>query len=185
LPLRLSSGTCTPCSPRSRSFARSAGSPDVVRIGGAARPFISAWALSWPAPCSSLGGFIVPALCPAPICRWKSFRTHRENHSGLLRKTVRLAAGITVHLQPGILFAFTPEHFSRSPRNPVHLRPKSAKIMAQPAAVAQRVSKACTSWLPQSSGGNPRRGPSPSPVIDHLLFEESKIVRMSFVCMAE
>src|SRR5271170_625124 len=41
-------------------------------------------------------------------------------------KTVRLPAGITVRLQPGILFVFTPECFSRSPRNPVRLRPESA-----------------------------------------------------------
>jgi hypothetical protein len=45
--------------------------------------------------CPPLEGFIVPVLCPALLCLWKSFRTHRENHSGLLRKTVRLPAGIT------------------------------------------------------------------------------------------
>src|SRR5271155_1186086 len=41
-------------------------------------------------------------------------------------KTVRLPAGITIRLQPGILFVFTPESFSRSPRNPVRLAPESA-----------------------------------------------------------
>ena len=65
------------------------------------------------------------------------------NHSGLSgkpfrdqAKTVRLPAGITVRLQPGILFVFTPESFSRSPRNPVRLAPESAVIeqTAQPRA---------------------------------------------------
>jgi hypothetical protein len=51
---------------------------------------------------------------------------HRESHSGIQRKTIRLPAGITVRLQPGIVFVFTPERFSRSPRNPVHLAPESA-----------------------------------------------------------
>src|SRR5689334_21858141 len=35
--------------------------------------------------------------------------------SGIWRKTVRLPAGITVRLLPGILFVFTPERSSRSP----------------------------------------------------------------------
>ena len=51
---------------------------------------------------------------------------HRESHSGIRRKTIRLPAGITVRLQPGIVFVFTPERFSRSPRNPVRLAPESA-----------------------------------------------------------
>jgi len=51
---------------------------------------------------------------------------HRESHSGIRRKTVRLPAGITIRLQPGIVFAFTPERFSRSPRNLVRLAPESA-----------------------------------------------------------
>src|SRR5450755_4257951 len=57
------------------------------------------------------------------------------NHSGQSRKpfrdrtkTVRLPAGITVRLQPGIVFVFTPERFSRSPRNPVRLAPESALL---------------------------------------------------------
>jgi hypothetical protein len=54
-----------------------------------------------------------------------------------LRKSVRLPAGIAVHLQPGILFAFTPERFSRSPRNRVHLRPESATAK-ELAKVAQK-----------------------------------------------
>jgi hypothetical protein len=41
-------------------------------------------------------------------------------------KTVRLPVGIAVRLQPGIPFAFTPESFSRSPRNPFRLAPESA-----------------------------------------------------------
>lgn len=62
LHFRLVSSTCIPCSPRSRSSARSGDSPDVVRMGDAAPPVVSAWTLSWPTPCSSLGGFIVPVL---------------------------------------------------------------------------------------------------------------------------
>jgi hypothetical protein len=52
------------------------------------------------------------------------------NHPGPSRKpfraranAVRLSAGITVRLQPGIVFTFAPEPFSRPSRNPVHLRP--------------------------------------------------------------
>src|SRR5580692_3408030 len=41
-------------------------------------------------------------------------------------KTVRLPVGIAVRLQPGIPFVFTPESFSRSPRNPFRLAPESA-----------------------------------------------------------
>ncbi len=59
-PPRRASGTCAPCSPRSSSFARSAGSPISVHIGGVTPPVVSAWTVSWPALCSSLGGFIVP-----------------------------------------------------------------------------------------------------------------------------
>ena len=44
-----------------------------------------------------------------------------------MRKTVRLPARNRVHLQPGILFTFAPERFSRSPRNRFHLVPESAK----------------------------------------------------------
>jgi hypothetical protein len=54
------------------------------------------------------------------------------NYSGPSRKrfrdrakTARLPAGTTVRDQPGILFAFIPESFSRSPRNPVRLAPES------------------------------------------------------------
>src|SRR5437879_2564296 len=42
-------------------------------------------------------------------------------------ETVRLPVGIAVRLQPGILFVFTPESFSRSPRNPFRLAPESAE----------------------------------------------------------
>jgi hypothetical protein len=48
---------------------------------------------------------------------------HRESHSGIQRKTIRRPVGITVRLQAGIVFVFTPERFSRSPRNPVRLAP--------------------------------------------------------------
>ena len=41
-------------------------------------------------------------------------------------KSVRLPAGIAVHVRPGIPFTFSPERRSRSPRNRVHLRPESA-----------------------------------------------------------
>src|SRR5258707_14439021 len=58
-------------------------------------------------------------------CLWKSFRASRKPFRAPA-KTVRLRAGITVRLQPGILFVFTPESFSRSPRNPVRLAPESA-----------------------------------------------------------
>jgi len=50
---------------------------------------------------------------------------HRESDSGLGRKPFAFLVGITVHVQPGILFVFTPECFSRSPRNRVRLRPES------------------------------------------------------------
>jgi hypothetical protein len=43
-------------------------------------------------------------------------------------ETVRLPAGITVRLQPGISFVFTPESFSRLPRNPFRLRPESPSL---------------------------------------------------------
>src|SRR3984893_8744688 len=55
----------------------------------------------------------------------KTFRASRKPFRARA-KTVRLPAGITVRLQPGILFVFTPESFSRSPRNPVRLAPESA-----------------------------------------------------------
>jgi hypothetical protein len=63
---------------------------------------------------------------------------HRERHSGIVRKTVRLPAGITVRDQPGIVFAFIPESFSRSPRNPVRLAPESPGM-----AVGSRIELGC------------------------------------------
>jgi len=51
---------------------------------------------------------------------------HRESHSGIGRKPFAFPPGIAVRLQPGIVFVFTPERFSRSPRNPVRLAPESA-----------------------------------------------------------
>jgi hypothetical protein len=69
-------------------------------------------------------------LCRCDVQRryalWKTLRARVKAIPGLSEKTVRLPAGIAVHLQPGILFAFTPESFSRSSRNPVHLGPESA-----------------------------------------------------------
>src|ERR1700682_768478 len=55
----------------------------------------------------------------------KTFRATRKPFRARA-KTVRLPVGITVRLQPGIPFAFTPESFSRSPRNPFRLAPESA-----------------------------------------------------------
>jgi hypothetical protein len=57
-------------------------------------------------------------------CR-KTFRASRKPFRARA-KTVRLPSGITVRLQPGIVFVFTPESFSRSPRNPFRLAPESA-----------------------------------------------------------
>jgi hypothetical protein len=48
-----------------------------------------------------------------------------ERHSGQATKTVRLATGIGVRFQTGILFGFTTEWCSASDRNRVHLRPDS------------------------------------------------------------
>jgi hypothetical protein len=63
-------------------------------------------------------------------------------------KTVRLPVGIAVHDQPGILFTFTPERFSRSSRNRVHHPPESAvfalrarAVDVQTAAEAQMVNR--------------------------------------------
>jgi hypothetical protein len=44
---------------------------------------------------------------------------HRENDSGVVRKPFAFP--------PESLFVFTPERFSRSPRNPVRLAPESAR----------------------------------------------------------
>src|SRR3984893_17550273 len=55
----------------------------------------------------------------------KTFRASRKPFRARA-KTVRLPPGIAVRLQPGIPFAFTPESFSRSPRNPFRLAPESA-----------------------------------------------------------
>ena len=58
---------------------------------------------------------------------------HRENHSGIGRKRSPSARNL-VRLQPGILFVFTPESFSRSPRNPVRLAPESPDMPGKIAA---------------------------------------------------
>src|SRR5215468_7012599 len=55
-------------------------------------------------------------LSSAAICLWKSFRRSRTQ----LRDRPE-----TVHLHPGILFGFIPEHRSPSSRNRVHLAPDS------------------------------------------------------------
>src|SRR5579859_4832113 len=59
----------------------------------------------------------------------KTFRASRKPFRAQA-KTVRLPAGITVRLQPGILFVFTPESFSRSPRNPFRLAPESPHVVS-------------------------------------------------------
>jgi hypothetical protein len=131
-PPRRVSGTCIPCSPRSRNCARSAGSPDVSsnRRRITSRSFRMDTLLAGTL-LPSLGGFIVPVLCPAPPCLWKSFRVHREKRFRGSAKTVRLPVGIAVHVQPGILFTISPERFSRSSRNRVHHPPESASRVAQ------------------------------------------------------
>src|SRR6266853_3137057 len=63
----------------------------------------------------------------------KTFRATRKPFRARA-KTVRLPAGITVRLQPGIPFVFTPESFSRSPRNPFRLAPESAPRAELPAS---------------------------------------------------
>src|SRR5437868_15242150 len=70
---------------------------------------------------------IVPVMMSSAVVFVKTFRATRKPFRDRA-KTVRLPAGITVRLQPGILFVFTPERFSRSPRNRVHLPPESASI---------------------------------------------------------
>jgi hypothetical protein len=57
---------------------------------------------------------------------WKSFRTHRENDSGLLQTPFTFSPESPFIFNPGTLFAFAPERFSRSSRNRVHLAPESA-----------------------------------------------------------
>ena len=67
----------------------------------------------------------MPVMMSSAATPSKTFRASRKRFRARA-KTVRLPVGITVHLQPGILFVFTPESFSRSPRNPVRLAPESA-----------------------------------------------------------
>src|SRR3954451_24230378 len=69
-------------------------------------------------------------MSSVPCCLSKSFPAHRENHSGLLRNRSPSTRKY-FHLQPGILFIFGPERFSRSPRNPLHLAPESAPEYAE------------------------------------------------------
>jgi hypothetical protein len=64
----------------------------------------------------------------------KTFRATRKPFRAPA-KTVRLPAGIAVRLQPGIPFAFTPESFSRSPRNPFRLAPESAEKLTLKEAI--------------------------------------------------
>jgi hypothetical protein len=59
---------------------------------------------------------------------WKSFRTHRENDSGLLQTPFTFSPESPFIFNPGTLFAFAPERFSRSSRNRVHLAPESAAL---------------------------------------------------------
>jgi hypothetical protein len=78
------------------------------------------------------GTLILPlegSLCRCDVQR----RCAYKNIPGIVKaipgssETVRLPPGIAVRLQPGILFVFTPESFSRSPRNPFRLAPESAR----------------------------------------------------------
>jgi len=66
----------------------------------------------------------VPVMMSSAVMFVKTFRATRKPFRARA-KTVRLPVGITVRLQPGILFVFTPESFSRSPRNPFRLAPES------------------------------------------------------------
>jgi hypothetical protein len=59
-------------------------------------------------------------------------------------KPVRLPARNPFHVQPGILFTFTPERFSRSLRNRVHLAPESAISYAH--ALLESFPQRCV-WL--------------------------------------
>ena len=68
----------------------------------------------------------MPVMMSSAAVPSKTFRASRKPFRARA-KTVRLPAGITVRLQPGILFVFTPERFSRSPRNPVRLPPESTR----------------------------------------------------------
>src|SRR5260221_8751585 len=74
--------------------------------------------LPWRVHCA---GVMSSAVVPT-----KTFRASRKPFRARA-KTVRLPAGIAVRLQPGIPFVFTPESFSRSPRNPFRLAPESAR----------------------------------------------------------
>src|SRR5258708_19666949 len=88
---------------------------------------------------SLLAGTLILPL-EGSLCRYDvQRRCACGNHSGPSRKpfrdrakTVRLPAGITVRLQPGIVFAFIPECFSRSPRNPFRLAPESTETSLPP-----------------------------------------------------
>src|SRR5215471_6628052 len=71
-----------------------------------------------------LGRLPAIVLSSATICLWKSFRRSRTRFRDR-PETVRLHPGTGVHLHPGILFGFIPEHRSESSRNRVHLAPDS------------------------------------------------------------
>src|SRR3984957_20065357 len=73
-------------------------------------------------------------------------------------KTVRLPVGIAVRLQPGIPFAFTPESFSRSPRNPFRLAPESAYRTARLPSTRARWPVDGSSRLVQYAQHQPQRG---------------------------
>jgi hypothetical protein len=70
----------------------------------------------------------VPVMMSSAAVLVKTFRATRTPFRARA-KTVRLPAGIAVRLQPGIPFVFTPESFSRSPRNPFRLPPESARLI--------------------------------------------------------
>ena len=68
----------------------------------------------------------MPVMMSSAAVLAKTFRATRKPFRARA-KTVRLHPGIAVRLQPGIPFVFTPESFSRSPRNPFRLAPESAR----------------------------------------------------------
>jgi len=67
-------------------------------------------------------------------------------------ETVRLHRGIGVHLHPGILFGFTPEHCSESSRNRVHVPPDSPSRLVCRLAARIRYKLACRNLSLTPSG---------------------------------
>jgi hypothetical protein len=61
------------------------------------------------------------------------------NHSGLIVKTISGYCENPFAFPPESLFTFTPEHFSHSPRNPVHLALDYTSVTVQNDSAATRV----------------------------------------------